>query len=375
MGKFFGRVADFIRETDKVMLLLCIAANCFGCVAVYSATAYKGDLRAAITQVFAMVLGIIAACIISLFDYNDFLKLWPVAAAVGLIPVFLTFFIGYAPAGTDDKAWLSIFGVSFQPSELLKIMFIITFTMHLSRIYENINQLKYLIPACIHGAIPVLIVHLQGDDGTAIVFVGIMLGMLCAAGLKLRYIGIALAAAVAASPFLYFFVLNDDQRSRIINMFSADPDIKGAGYQQYRGRVALANGGLFGQGFRKGPLTSVGGVPEGHNDFIFTSIGEEFGFVGCVAVILLLAAICVRLLIVSQKCTQKSGTFICVGLFSMLLVNIIINIGMCLSVLPVIGITLPFFSAGGTALLCLYLGVGLELSVWANRNSRTLYLG
>lgn len=145
-------------------------------------------------------------------------------------------------------------------------------------------------------------------------------------------------------------------------------------YQQWRGRTALANGGFFGQGFLNGDFTQNGIVPYGFNDFIFVSIGEEFGFLGCIAVVLLLGGICLRCLRVAKLCTKDSGKYICVGVFAMLFTQIVINIGMCLSVLPVVGITLPFFSAGGTSLLCLYLGIGLVLNVYMHRNSRTIYL-
>ena len=372
--KIFSKIADYIRECDKIFLILCIFTTCYGCMAVLSATYHADGFGEFATQCFAMLLGLGVAIVISLFDFSTYTKFWPLAAAIGLIPVILTFFIGYAPPGTDDKAWLFIGGISVQPAEFLKVMFLVTFSAHLQYVKEKINKLKYLLPICVHAAIPVVLVHFQGDDGTAAVFVVMALGMMYAAGLRLRFFLIALGAAVAASPFIYFFVMNDDQRSRIINILSGQTDIQNAGYQQYRGSVALANGGFFGQGYLKGSLTQVGGVPEGHNDFIFVSIGEELGFLGCLAVILLLGAIAFRILMTGKKCSKKSGTFICVGVFSMLLTHMIINIGMCLSLLPVIGITLPFFSAGGTSLLSLYMCMGLVMSVYMHRNSRTVYL-
>ncbi len=372
--KIFSKIADYIRECDKIFMILCAFTSLYGCMAVMSATRYKGGYADFITQLAAFVLGLGIAVFISLFDFSTFIKYWYIAAAVGLIPVILTFFIGYAPPGTDDKAWLYIFGVSVQPSEFLKVMFLVTFAAHLEAIKDGINRIKVLIPVCIHAAIPVLLIHFQGDDGTALVFGIMALGMMYAAGLKIRYLLMALGAALVASPFVYFFVMNDDQRSRIISILSGQTDIQNAGYQQYRGSVALANGGWFGQGFLKGSLTQVAGVPEGYNDFIFVTIGEELGFFGCLAVILLLGGICLRILQTGKKCSKKSGTYICIGVFSMLLTHIIINIGMCLSILPVIGITLPFFSAGGTSLLALYMCAGLIMSVYMHRNSRTLYL-
>lgn len=372
--KIFSKIADYIRECDKIFLILCIFTTCYGCMAVLSTTYHVDGYSEFLTQAAAMLLGLVVAVVISLFDFSTYIKYWPIAAAFGLIPVILTFFIGYAPPGTDDKAWLFIFGISVQPAEFLKVMFLVTFAAHLDYVKDTINQLKSLIPVCLHAAVPVVLIHFQGDDGTAAVFAVMALGMMYAAGLRIRYFLIALGAAITASPFIYFFVMNDDQRSRIINMLSGQVDIQNAGYQQYRGSVALANGGWFGQGFLKGSLTQVGGVPFGHNDFIFTCIGEELGFFGCLAVVLLLAAICWRILVTAKKCSKKSGSFICVGVFWMLLTHIIVNIGMCLSILPVIGITLPFFSAGGTSLLSLYMSMGLVMSVYMHRNSRTLYL-
>ncbi len=375
MSKIVSKIADYLRECDKLLLILCLAASSYGCVAVLSATHYTGSLRQFLMQVIAMFIGVVAVVFISSFDYRNFSRYWPLVAAATVIPVILTFFIGYAPGETDDKAWLYIGGVSFQPSELLKIGFAITFSLHLSRVGNDINKLKNVLLLCLHGAFPVVLIHMQGDDGTALVFFIMFLGMMFAAGLKLRYWLAAVVTAVAAVPVLFFAVMNDDQRNRIISMFDIEGDLLGAGWQQWRGRIALANGGIFGQGLFKGPLTQVkDAIPEGYNDFIFTCIGEELGLLGCLAVVILLFAICLRILRVGKGTKDKFGFYICVGVFAMLAAQIIINLGMCLSILPVIGVTLPFFSAGGTSLLCLYIGIGVVMSVHMHRSSLTLHL-
>lgn len=374
MGKIIARVADFFRETDKLMLILCVFASCYGCVAVFSATRYYGSSRPLMVQAFSLLLGIIAAVFLSAFDFETFLRRWYFFAAIGLIPVILTFFFGFAPEGTDDKAWLDLGITTFQPSELLKICFIITFSMHLSTVKHKINEMKTLLPVCLHGAFPVLLIHFQGDDGTAIVFAVMVLCMMWAAGVSWKYFAMAFAAMLVASPLVYFFVMNDDQRTRLASFINIEADIQGDGFQQYRGRMALANGGFFGQGLFKGMLTQSHGVPEGQNDFIFVSIGEELGFLGCMVVIIVLAAICLRALRVARLCRKDSGKLICVGFFAMIFAQIIINIGMCIVLMPVIGVTLPFFSAGGTSLLCMFLGVGLVLNVYMHRNTRTIYL-
>ena len=170
MRHLFQRFADFFRESDKIFLILCFATTLYGCTAVFSATYHMNTLRPFIVQFGCMILGVIAALIISSFDLEKFYKRWYVVAAVGVIPVLLTFFIGIAPEGTDDKAWLDLGITTFQPSELLKICFILTFSLHLSKIKANINKPKYLLPLCAHGATPILLIHFQGDDGTALVF-------------------------------------------------------------------------------------------------------------------------------------------------------------------------------------------------------------
>ena len=376
MAKIWARIADYIRETDKRLLFLCIFATCLGCVAVLSATRYTLSARYFIMQTVSMLLGICAAIFISLFDYETLLKRWYIIGGAGLFLVLLTFIFGTGPAGTDDKAWLNLGFTTFQPSELLKVCFIITFAYHLSKVADKINKIEHLIPVCIHAGIPVVLIHFQGDDGTALVFAAMSLCMMWAAGVNKKYFLILLAVLVVAAPFIYFFIMNADQQARIRLLFDLDADLQGDGWQQWRGRIALAGGGFFGQGLFKGPLTQMGplGVPEGYNDFIFVTIGEEWVFLGCIAVVTLLVLICVRCISIAKQTRKLSGKLICVGFFGLLLAQIIINLGMCLSILPVIGITLPFFSAGGTSLACLYIGVGELLSVYIHRNSRMLYL-
>ncbi|MBP3390669.1 MAG: FtsW/RodA/SpoVE family cell cycle protein [Clostridia bacterium] len=375
MKNLFAIIADYIREIDKVLLIFVFAASAFGCLAVMSATAYTENLRQFITQLIAMLVGIALAIFISNIDYKTMQKWWFLVAAVGVVPVILTFFIGFAPAGTDDKAWLLLPGnISFQPAELLKIAFVITFSTHLVKVKATINKIKTLIPLVLHGGFPVLLIHFQGDDGTALVFGIMFICMLFSAGLKLRYFAAAFALAIVAAPLAFFFVLNEDQKARILYLFDLESNLQGIGYQQWMGRVALANGGIFGQGLFSGSLTQSQGVPKGYNDFIFVCIGEELGILGCLTVLILLSVICFRCINIARTAADDAGMFIAVGIFAMLFAQSVINLGMCMSLLPVIGITLPFFSAGGSSLLCLMCGIGVVLSVHKHRNSGLIYL-
>ncbi len=373
MKGFFNSVADYIRECDKWLFVLCTLAGGYGCLAVLTSTRYLGNRRQFYTHIFTLLLGIIVVVVISHFDYIICKKLWPIVAAATLIPVILTFFIGFAPAGTDDKAWLMLpGGTTFQPSELLKIGFIITFSLHLERVGEDLNKLKNLVPILLHGAFPVFLIHLQGDDGTAMIFAVIVVSLLFISGLKKRYFAIFLGVILVAAPLIYFVVMTPEQRARVLLMFNMESDLQGGGWQQWRGRIALANGGFWGQGLFRGELTQTGVVPESFNDFIFVSIGEELGLAGCTIVLVILASICLKILHTSTIAREKFGKYICVGVFAMLLSQVVINLGMCLSLTPVIGVTLPFFSAGGTSMLCLFVSMGVVMSVYMHRNSRVM---
>ena len=374
----FRRIADYIRECDKLLYILCIVTTLYGCVMVLSTTYdyYGQSFSNFITQLGALALGLVAMIVISNFDYKNFSRFWFLIALVGLVPVGLTFFIGFAPGVTDDKAWLMLPGnISFQPSELLKICFVLTFSYHCHVLGDRVKKFWHVVLLCIHGGIPVVLIHIQGDDGTALIFALMFVGMMFAAGVKARYFIIALSLAAVAIPFVYLFVMNEDQQARINALFfGAETDYLNTLYQQWRGRIGMANGGIFGQGLFRGTLTQSGGIPYAYNDFIFTAIGEELGLVGCLACLILLAAIGIRILRVGFRSETKLGLVICSGIFTMIISQTIINVGMCLWLLPVIGVALPFFSAGGTSLLCTYLGLAVVMSVHIHRDSGLMRL-
>ncbi|MDD2956843.1 MAG: FtsW/RodA/SpoVE family cell cycle protein [Oscillospiraceae bacterium] len=374
MKKFFHAIGDYIRNTDWVLILLCAVASGLSVLLLFGIhLADMATVRAIKMQAFASGLGLAAAIVISRFDYRVLARLWKlyVPAAVGLIG--LTYFFGEQRLETvDDKAWLPIpfLGVSFQPSELLKIAFILSFSLHLSLVKDEIGRIRQLLFLCLHGAVPVLLIHFQGDDGTALIFFFIFLFMIFAAGLPWRYLFAAIGSLAVLIPVAWLYLFTNDQKLRILSILvpeMADP--LGQDYQQYNARVAIGSGGAFGKGLLG--KTSVY-VPEIHNDFIFSFVGEALGFVGCLAVILLLMAICIRLLFLSRRSQDNLGSFICIGLFAMIVSQSIVNIGMNLSLLPVIGVTLPFLSYGGTSVTTLYLGIGLALSV-AMHNRQNLF--
>jgi len=362
--KIFKAITRYIRYTDKMTLLLCM------CCSVLSVVLIEGMLNSNMpyvyprhipVQIIAAAIGLILAIITSCIDYHIIAKLWQLYVPVSILLVLLTFFIGTQRGEADDKAWLPLpFGLSLQPSELMKIAFIMTFSQHLSKVKEKINSIFQVFLLGIHGLIPISLVMMQGDDGTMLIFCLIFLSMLFAAGIDWKYILTAVVAACVAVPFVWEYVLSNDQRIRFAIILDLESDPLGKGFQQLEGLTALGAGKLMGNGIFSGDHWWT---PEIHNDFIFVFIGQSLGFVGCIAVIAILMVIMMRFLVAAHKAADDMGRFICIGVFAMFAFQAIFNIGMCLSVLPVIGLTLPLISAGGTSVITSYLGIGLALSV------------
>ena len=376
MRSVLRSVTNYIKDTDKFFWIISLFTSVYGIVLVMSAThTSRNSVKQLTVQIGATIVGYIAALVISRMDYDMIARWWKAVAAVCIGLIVLTFFIGVGRQDdlrNDDKAWLMIFGMTFQPSELAKIGFIITFSHHISRLLENesLNEPLNIIFLCMHGAVPVGLVHLQGDDGSALVFLFIFIVMMFAAGIKLRYFAAAFASLVVILPVMWFYVMDEFQKKRILIIFNPELDPEVTGFQQARAAIAIGSGKLFGQGIFNGSYTQNGMVPEDHNDFIFSVACEELGFFGAITVMVLLGAILVRIFMISNRSRDDLGKLMCMGFFAMIAFQSIANIGMCLSIAPVIGITLPFFSAGGSSTACLYLGIGLVLSVYMQSSSK-----
>ncbi len=383
MKKFFQgmlqNIADYIRETDKLLLGLCAVASLFGCALVFSATRYTGESRQFFVQLLSVCIGVAVAIVISLFDYKTFAntRALPIYLILSILLLGITYFFGYAPDGTENKAWISLpFGMSLQVSELIKIFLIISFSTHVAALNkQDINRPLNVLLLALHGLAPAAVVMvLQRDLGTCIILGCVFLAMLFAAGVKLRYFAISGVLIAAVSPLIWFFGLSEYQRERFTIILNLESEPLGRGYQQLQALRAIGSGGITGYGYLNGPKTQSGSVPKAYNDFIFSVAGEELGMIGCLVICALLLAIVIRIIRIGVLVHDRQGSIICAGVFGMFTSQMIINLGMCLALLPVIGVTLPFFSAGGTSLICLYLGVGLVLSVYKNRNKRQLYL-
>lgn len=319
------------------------------------------------TQLISMGTGLTAAVIMSFIDYRKLVKLWFIFAPAALILVGLTFTsLGYQRAGADDQAWVQIGSFSFQPSEVLKLAFILTFAYHLSRDEEEMNKPLHMLLLCIHALVPIGIVGLQGDYGTAIVFVSIFVFMICSAKISWKYLVAGPFVAAAGIAAMWFFALDEFHKKRVTILFHPGTDPENIEYQQDLGLMALKSGKIFGKGLFAKSSEYVS-VPEMHNDFIFTYAGQVFGFLGSVGILIILTYICLKIFADSRVTRDHLGKFICMGAFGLIFSHCIMNIGMVLKTAPVIGVPLPFMSAGGTAMVSMYTIIGLVLSTYSHR--------
>jgi len=401
-------IQRYWKRTDKTYLLLCILSSSFAVLALSSWAAKQGsgfalddvtgqivgvgDYRRAMVQAGAAAIGLCVAVLLSNIDYRSLVKVWPVHVAVTWGMVLPTLFIrnvtvgpltiGYNAGDTDNYSWYKLGGFTLQPTELAKISFILTFAMHLNNVRGKINEPKELGKLLLHMLVPILIIHIQGDDGTAIIYGIIACCMMFSAGLSWKYIiGAISAAAVAVAVAFGFFsdkIGKGYQWYRILAVI--DPENKTGWapsetvwkniiYQQQRGEIALGSGGIFGNGIFGGSYYSV---PNAHNDFVLSWIGNATGFVGCCVVLGILFALVCKTFATGARSEDMLGSFICAGIGGALMAQIAVNVGMNLRVLPVIGVTLPFYSAGGSSVLMLYICVGLVLSVYMH-NTKKLF--
>lgn len=366
----------FWKRLDKTLILAAILCSAISTILLYSI--WKNEILSSVgssyyqTQLISCILGVICLLILAAADYQKFIKLWYIYAPVALILVFLTFTsLGYKREGADDQAWLNLGFTTFQPSELLKLAFIGTFALHLSKDEKNMNHPLHMLLLVLHGLFPIGLVGLQGDYGTAIVFSVIFMGMILSAKINWKYVLAAAILIPVMAILAWNFILGDIHKKRILVLLHPGTDPENLEYQQDKGLSALSNGKLSGVGLFAGNDAYVS-VPELHNDFMFAQVGQVFGFVGAIVVLILLTFICLKILSNGFHAKNHMGMFLCTGVFSLFYAHCVMNIGMVLKVMPVIGVPLPFISAGGSATVCMYIALGIVISVYSQNKKLIL---
>lgn len=372
MKQILENLGQFIKRLDHWLLLL--VTLCAGTSVVLLRTMWTQQITKEVdsndwlVQLIAMSIGLVGCIVISAIDYHKLAKFWFLYVPVTLGLVALTFTsLGYGREGADDIAWVDFGFIQIQPSEIMKFVFLLTYSLHISKVGDKLNKPINLLLLGIHAAIPMGIVAVQGDYGTAIIFASMTIFMLFAAGLSFWYLLGGAALLPIVGYVLWNYVFGDVHRNRILVLFHPGTDPLGIEYQQDLGLKAIRAGELFGLGLDADAYVKV---PEMHNDFIFSFVAQAFGFVGAVAAVCIMAFICLRIFADSHAAKDTMGKTICMGVFAILFTHYLMNLGMVLKVMPVIGIPLPFVSAGGTAMVSMYLCIGLVISSYTHNTKK-----
>ena len=366
MRQFFQELRDFPKKGDMILLLLCLITSAFGCVAIASATSAEkfGDnnIKYIIIQLAATLLGVMAYALVSSIDIDAMSERrnWLVAFNVCLLLLLV-------PFGTDNntgnRSWLDIPGVPvmIQPAEICKISYVVIMASVMNSHQNRISSFPSIMHMALHlGILVGLNMVLSKDAGVSLIFVFIFIGMAFGGGVSLGWFALAIGAIAIAFPVIFPY-LGEHQQNRIMILFdeSIDPQGINERYHYMMNLKSLTGGGLTGQGLFNGNRTQGGNLFAQHTDYIFSSMGEELGFFGCVMIMLLELGIIGRCIMVGMKCPDYMRRIICFGAASALTFQVMINIGMCIGVMPVIGLTLPLISYGGSSVVTIYAMLGL----------------
>ncbi len=353
-----------IKKFDFPLFIAVILLSITGNLLVASSTAsFSGGSAQVLVQIAATIIGIVAAFVFAFWDYEFLAKkfAWIVSAEVLILILVLILGIGEEEVG--GRSWIRIGPIGVQPSEFVKIGFILTFAYQLDRYKEKINDIKVVLGCIFHIGVIVFLIMLQPDFGTTMVFLAIFAVMIFTAKISWKYIVAALGLIGVSLPVMWFFLFKDYQKNRILTFFNSDLDNQVSGYQVMQSKTAIGSGQLFGQGLFKGTLTQNELLPAKHTDFIFAVAGEELGFIGLLFIVFLIIFIVIRCYLIAFKAKEPLGAFIAIGIGTMLLVQSIENIGMTVGLTPVTGITLPFLSYGGSSMVTNFVAIGLVLNV------------
>ena len=362
MKKIFDAIREFFQKADILLLILCVAATIFGIVIIASATNYLGSERYILVQSLALVIGIAFFVFFTLVDVDI------IAERRELLLVFCVLFIGMlkffgVEGNTGNKSWLSFRFLPFnlQPGEICKVLFIIIMSKTMS---VKQNKLSSPLTLAQLAGITLLLVGLiivvSYDDGVALNYLLIFVILLFAGGVNIMWFVAGIGTLALLSPIIWTRFLDVYQKERILVLFdpSIDPNAHRVRWQMNRSLRMLQNGGVTGQGLYKGSMVQAGLLPAQHTDFLFSSAGEELGMIGCLLILVILAGIIVRCVYVGIKSENYMNRLICVGMAGMLFSQVVINVGMCLGVFPVVGLTLPFFSYGGSSIVTMFAAMG-----------------
>ncbi len=366
---------NFFRKGDMVLLVMCLAISAFGCLIIASTNNHRDFSRYVMIQIAAIGLGVLFYAITSSIDLDFFSEHRTI-----LVVLCLGLLLLLIPFGTDlnsgNKSWLDLplIPIYIQPAEICKIFYILITASAMS---SHQNRLSSPWSVFHTAFFLILIVGtnmvISRDAGVSLIFVFIFIGMAFAGGVKLIWFLMGGAALVGGLPIVWNYFMSEKQQKRILVLFDASIDPQGIEerYHIVRSLKSLTGGGMTGQGLFNGNRTQAGALPAQHTDFIFSAIGEELGYLGCALVILMMVALVARCIWVGTRSPDFMRKLVCFGAAAALIFQVCVNIGMCIGIVPVIGLTLPLISYGGSSVVTIYAMLGLVSGVYARPSPRS----
>lgn len=357
-----------VKHIDIGMILIVILLFFVSLVMISSAThiTQQGLTRQVKVQTIAFFLGIFAIIFILFMDYNIFGTFPKFIYGVSILLLLSVYLPGIGKVQYGARSWINLGPIDVQPSEIVKIGFILSFAKFLEDRQNKLDTIKDLIPVAIYASVPILLILKEPDLGNALVFIIIILGMTFASGLNYKIIGKAMLAGIISLPVVYK-MLAPHQRVRI-DAFLHPSDLSLPGnYQVWNSKIAIGSGRLLGKGLYQGTQNNFNFLPVQESDFIFAVLVEEFGFAGGLTVLVLYFAFLYKMIKIAKNAKDVYGSLIVVGITSMFAFQIFENIGMTMGVMPVTGVTLPFLSYGGSSLVTNMIAVGIVLNIGMRR--------
>ena len=353
-----------LRDWDWFMVILSLALSGVGILQIYSATLDTKWRDAWWKQIVWVSLGLLVLWIVSNIDYHSLLGQVPLMYFGTLALLLVTFVVGKTVFGS--RRWITIGGFNFQTSEFAKLVVILLVARYLSELKTERLETRDVLRLLVLVGIPLALVLVQPDLGTSLTYIPILAGGVFLAGLRWQHVAAIVLVAAVLLP-LGWFVLHDYQRARILTFVNPDRDPRGQGYQVIQSRIAVGAGGMWGEGVTRGSQTQLRFLPVPHTDFIFSAFAEEHGFVGVIFALGLYFLLLMQIIQNAQTAPDRAGTYICMGVATLLLFHLLVNVGMVVGRMPVTGIPLPLMSSGGSNTLSMFLMLGLVNNVRLRR--------
>lgn len=359
------KIGDFVpakasKTIDWVLYLLVLLLIIVGILVIYSISYDSSGGNIFRDQIIFAIIGTIMMVIFTFLDYRSLKGLSIYLYLIGLVLLVLVYIFGKVTGGASR--WLDLKFIQLQPSEIFKFILIITMASYLSN-HQRDFSFRHFIASLLIIVMPIILVLIQPDFGTALILLIIGLSMLLASQIKKIYLFLLVILIAIFTPLTWFFILKDYQKIRLITFLNPKDDPFGAGYNVLQSSITVGSGMLYGRGFGKGFQSQLKFLPASHTDFIFAVFAEEFGFIGALIIILFFVILVIKIIQIAKIAADNFGMLFTVGVATLFIFQVLINIGMNIGIMPVTGIPLPFISSGGSALITNMVLIGILQSI------------